>query len=395
MSEQVDSSAAYRSFGVDLDLGNDASKYAYEASLHTHANRAELFGEPEMLGDTFASQRIIDFGRIRDVESVKGSESADGIGTKPEIAERLLIFNTLAFDLYAMAADDLAAAGGEPAWVTAILDVNVINERTMPYIRDLALGTIAAAAAAQIAVFTGETAELGDRVGGYGEFHLNWNAVVSGAIHRERVITGQKIKQGDTLVGIADPGFRSNGISAVRKIFKRAYGEEWHEETNELGQRIGELALTPSVIYSKMLVDATGGYDERRQERVPLHGVAHVTGGGIPEKLGRALHESGLGAVISEPFELPDIQRLAQEKAIIEEDGKEPRKMTDRELYATWHGGQGLIGATPEPAKLIALANEHGMEAKEIGEVTKQSSILIKSAGIHTPGQYQEWERAA
>ena len=112
-----------------------------------------------------------------------------------------------------------------------------------------------------------------------------------------------------------------------------------------------------------------GGYG--REPKVELHGVAHITGGGVPGKLGRVLRPSGLGAVIDEPFEPSDIMLYTQGIGNVE----------DAEAYRTWNMGQGMIVVGPNPEQVIEIAKSHGIEAKQIGYVSKGHSIRIRNKG--------------
>jgi phosphoribosylaminoimidazole (AIR) synthetase len=138
----------------------------------------------------------------------------------------------------------------------------------------------------------------------------------------------------------------------------------------------------PSIIYTPALSDATGGYDLRVEPQVHLAGAAHITGGGIWSKLGDLLSVTGYGADIEAPYKPPHIVTLTQRYA----------DMPDYDSYAMWSNGMGMINVTNEPDKLIALANANDVEAKEIGVVTEQGGIRLRSAGAATPGKTLELE---
>ena len=117
-----------------------------------------------------------------------------------------------------------------------------------------------------------------------------------------------------------------------------------------------------------------GGY--QGEPKAEVHGVAHITGGGIPGKLGRVLKPSGLGAVVHSPFEPSNIMRYVQFV------GKVPHE----EAYKTWNMGHGMIIVTPEPFEVMKVAKEHGIESKMIGEVTKYPGIQIMNKGVASDG---------
>jgi phosphoribosylformylglycinamidine cyclo-ligase len=175
------------------------------------------------------------------------------------------------------------------------------------------------------------------------------------------------------LVGFAEKGFRSNGITDVRKAMLQEYGPRWHEEhIAKLGElSLGELVLQPSTIYCQVINELTGGRDPEKEPKAEIHGVANITGGGQPSKLGRMLEPSGYGAAILDPIEPPEIMLEVQKI----------RGFSDRDAYSKWHMGPGMVVATPEPKKVILVAEEHGIIAKEIGQTTKKTGILIENCG--------------
>ena len=118
-----------------------------------------------------------------------------------------------------------------------------------------------------------------------------------------------------------------------------------------------------------------GGFD--RDPKAEVHGVVHITGGGIPGKLGRILKPSGFGARLDNPFEPCGLMRYCQEKG----------NVPDREAYRTWNMGQGMAVITPEPDKVMKVAQEHGIESKVIGEVTKNPEIIIANKGLNSGKQ--------
>jgi len=371
-----------------ITLGDDASKMLYEACKHTWENRAGRYGEVVADVDHFRGSRSWSDAPLLEVPRPEGlinSQEADGIGTKVLVSQRTSRYNTAAFDLLAMAADDPAAKGFEPVIVTTNLDVNRLNSHLTQYMQQLALGAIEAAKDARVALFGGETAVLGDLVRGYGNpdrnLHFLWSATVHAKGHRERLVDGRDIKPGMALVGLPDYGFRSNGITSVREIAREHFGTKWQDKWFMLdGQptTLGSAILRSSVIYTPVLVDATGGYDLRVEPRAPIAGAAHITGGGLWGKLSDLLSVSGYGADIESPLNPPEVMNLIQSMADI----------SDYDLYGKWHGGQGLVAATTEPDKLIQLATDNDIEgAQQIGVVTQQPGICLRSAAAQKPGK--------
>lgn len=363
--------STYAESGVDVNVEEQAAKILYKAAKTTWANRAKALGEIVTPFDDFSGLRAI---RVENLPvGTLMNVGFDGVGTKAEFAERSGHYESLAYDLIAMVADDAVIRGGEPVLVGSILDINTLgtDEKRLQIISALAEGYTKAAAAAGVAIINGELAQLGSRVSGYGDgFHLSWGASCVWFANEERMITGQEVSPGDTVIGLREPGLRSNGISLIRRVLEQKYGPKWHEQSLN-GTPIIDLALSPSVIYSKALVDMFGGWNLGQPHRAKIHAAAHITGSGLAGKLGRALKPSGLGASIDNPFDPPALMTHVQEVGSV----------TDEEAYRTWHMGQGMVIITPEPHPVLAVARAHHLEGQVIGTVTKSPAIRISSRG--------------
>lgn len=372
---------------VNIELGDDASRMLYEASKLTWNNRPGLIGSTF---DSFSGFRALDGDYLGDLTGHWLQIGLDGTGTKVEIAERTRNHRTIAHDLFAMVCDDAAVRGAEPLAVGSILDVNNLDdtEETKQAMHDLAQGYVEAANKAGVVIANGELAELGGRIDGYtddlqiGGLNYNWGAVVIWDALKSRALDGTKIKTGDTLVGFAERGFRSNGITDVRKGLRLEYGPEWHELYLDAfdGQNLGKLALTPSTIYCKIITELTGGRDAKKDPKAHVSGVAHITGGGLPSKLGRMLEASGHGAILrqSEAITPPQLMKHVQDI----------RNFDDKTAYGKWHMGPGMIVVTTDPETVIETAATHGVIAAQIGKVAARPTISIKSQGARTPGSW-------
>lgn len=365
----------YAQAGVNIELGDDASKILYNAAKKTFENRKGNIGEIIVPFDDFSGVRAVDIGGLP-----KGSlmcTGFDGVGTKVEIAQRLNRHDTVAFDLFAMVCDDAIVRGAEPVLVGSVLDVNSLGDKTssnLPQLKELAMGYIAAAKAANVAVVNGELAELGNAVGGHGRFNYNWCASVVWFANKDKLFTGREIKVGDSVVVLEEKGFRANGLSLVRKVFKNEFGDDWHNKEFQ-GEKLGSLVLVPSTIYSKAVVHMHGGF--KTDGCCRIHGVAHITGGGIPGKLGRILKPSRLGAELNNLFEPCRAMQYCQELGKIE----------DKEAYKTWNMGQGLAIITPEPDKIIKEAKKFGINARLAGKIVQDTKIKLKSKGVFNSDQ--------
>jgi len=363
----------YADSGVNNELKEEVSEILYNAAKQTWDNRKGRLGELIVPFDDFSGVRAIDVSNLP--SGTLMNMGFDGVGTKIELAERAGDFRTIAYDLFAMVCDDAVVRGAEPVLIGSILDTNSLKgpdgKPFLEQVKQLAEGYVGAAKEANVAVVNGETAELGRRVGGYGTFNSNWAAAITWFARKDRLITGREIKPGDALVGLEERGFRSNGISLVRKIFEKSFGPEWHNQKPAgFGYKtLAEAALVHSRIYSAAVVDMFGGYCG--EPKTEIHGVAHITGGGLPRKLGRVLKPSGLGALIDSPFMPSDLIHFVQKLG----------NVSDEEAYKTWNMGQGMVIITPKPYEVIEIAKAHKISAGFIGKVSETPGIIIKSRG--------------
>ncbi|MFZ3077684.1 MAG: AIR synthase-related protein [Candidatus Aenigmatarchaeota archaeon] len=362
----------YAESGVDIDLEGDVSKILYNAAKRTWENRKGRLGEVVVPFDDFSGVRAIDVSNLP--KGTLMNINFDGVGTKAELAQRVGDHRTMAFDLFAMVCDDAVVRGAEPVLVGSILDVNTLFTKGGTFIeqvKQLAEGYVNAAKEANVAIVNGELAELGSAVSGYGPFNYNWGSAVVWFAKKERMFTGRELKAGDVLVGLQEEGFRSNGLSLARKVLESAHGKDWHIQNENLAKQ----ALHPSRIYCSAVCEMFGGFD--REPKAEVRGVAHITGGGIPEKVGRMLKPSGLGAVIDSPFEPSPLMKYCQEAGKIE----------DREAYRAWNMGQGMVVASPEPESVMKIAKHHNIGAKIIGKITAESGIRIRNMGFFSKSE--------
>lgn len=213
-----------------------------------------------------------------------------------------------------------------------------------------AQGYVDAAKLAKVVILNGELAELGERIGGYGDFHYNWCATLLSYAHKDRILAGDKIKAGHTLIGLGEEGFRSNGITDVRRILTDTFGPQWHKKViKSLGpESLGKQVAKPSIIYSKFVTELTGGCDITQKPIARVAGVAHITGGGMPSKLGRMLEPSDLGAAITTPQDLPPIMEFVHGLS----------DFSDETAYGKWHMGSGMVIASPDPQAILDHAKK-------------------------------------
>ena len=384
-------SKAYEAAGVNLAAGDEASSALYDMTLRTWVNRAGEFGQPEIRSQGFRGSRGVDLGRLFDLHAMYPDvplsqyHCNDGVGNKPKVAQRVGDHSTIGIDLVAMVSDDATAAGGETISMTSVLTVNTLGksydhpnkkQRFARYISELAAGLEEGASQARLVVENGETAEHGDSVGGYGEFAYDWNATASYITNEERVLDGSRVKAGAAIVALADEGFGCNGYSLLLRQMEQIFGYEWHHEEFGDNSTWGLELLRPSRIYSKLFVALTGGYRPNIDPVADIQTIVHVTGGGIPGKLGSKLAGTGCGAELTDLFDPPPAMSKFQELVGLD----------DEEMHHVFHMGQRGLVITSEPDKVIDEANRRGVSAKIAGETTNRPEIVATSHGVNSYG---------
>jgi len=346
--------------GIDIDLGNKCSQIAYGYAKKTFDNRAPGTGNPLVSADG-------GFSNIMDFNGVKIGMSSDGIGTKIELAERTGIYTTLGFDLIAMVADDLAANGIETVNLSNILDVDNLDAEI---VEQLMKGLQEAADFSGITITGGEIAELGNRIGGYGnKMHFNWGATGIGILPKgKEIVDGRNIKPGDRVIALKSRGFRSNGFSLLRNIMQDNFGSDWHNASFEDETTWGKKLLTPSLIYSPFI-------SKLIQNDVQLQGCVHITGGGIADNMSRILKVNRLGAELTGIFEPLPVMKKVQELGDVSEE----------QAYRLWNMGNGmlLIAGEGQVPEILKIAAQHKYQAKECGHIIAEPQIKIDTRGCH------------
>lgn len=347
--------STYEESGVNISEGDKASRIAYEAAKTTFPGRKGMIGEPVMQDGGFAG--LIDMGDFYLVQN------DDGIGTKGIIAEAIGKYDTLGYDLLAMVIDDAACTGAEVITCSNTMDVKkVISEK----VEKMMEGFKNACLSHNVVIPGGEIAELNKMVNS----NL-WNATSVGIVEKNKVITGEKVKVGDKIIALRSDGFRSNGFSLVRHILEKQFGEDAYMHSYEEGKLLstideswGAKVLTPSKIYYSLIMDLHGRYKE--QGKVDLHGVVHITGGGIEGNVPRILQD-GQGARFDNLFPPHEMMIRLQEMGGV----------SDEEAYRVWNMGNGMMIIVDEKDAdtVIERAGEFGIEAQVAGEVNDSGEV--------------------
>ena len=352
----------YKSAGVNVVAGDDASQILFEAAKRTWINRSGRVGEIQTLATHFRTFRFFQVPVAQ--PNLCFGLNFDGIGTKIELAERLGTYTGLASDLFAMTCDDASVAGGEPLHVGSILDMAKVD---LDVVRDIAEGMVQAAEAAQVAVINGELAELPGRVAGHGAAPFNWGGACLWAARPERLAYTARPVKGDVLIGIAERGFRSNGYSLLRAILRRAYGPEWGTASTGADIELVRFASQPSIIYTPFILSLTGGLSGSRVDG--LKGFVHVTGGGQTGRVLFYCRTNRVGASVTPtlqpPPEMCDLREIGGVEVV--------------EAYKTWNMGIGLIVVSTADAadQILQAARQAGLNAARIGAITDSDRVDI------------------
>lgn len=268
---------AYKAAGVDIDAGN--------ALVDRIKPKAKATARSGVMGGLGGFGAFFDLSKTGFKDPVLVS-STDGVGTKLKVAIETGLHDTIGVDLVAMCVNDLVVQGAEPLFfldyfATGKLNVDVASR----VIGSIADGCLEAGCA----LIGGETAEM---PGMYHEKDYDLAGFSVGAVERDRIITGQRIAEGDVVLGMASSGLHSNGYSLVRKILSDSGLSFSDSAPFAQGQSVGQAIITPTKIYVKSLLAAIAMNDPHGQSMIK--GLAHITGGGLLENIPRVLPE-GLG----------------------------------------------------------------------------------------------------
>lgn len=301
----------YKNAGVDIEAG-----YKSVELMKKHIKETM---RPEVLGGIGGFSGAFSMSAFKDMEKPTLVSGTDGVGTKLKLAFLLDRHDTVGIDCVAMCVNDIACAGGEPLF---FLDYIACGKNYPEKIASIVKGVADGCVQAGAALIGGETAEM---PGFYPEDEYDLAGFAVGVVDEKNLITGEHIKPGDVLIGMASSGVHSNGFSLVRKVFEMTK-ESLDTYYEELGKTLGEALLAPTKIYVKALKSI-------KEAGVSLKGCSHITGGGFYENIPRML-PGGVHAVMKkDSYEVPAIFKLLQKKGNLEE------KM----MYNTYNMGLGMV----------------------------------------------------
>lgn len=301
----------YKNAGVDIEAG-----YRSVELMKQHVKETM---RPEVLGGLGGFSGAFSMEAIKGMEKPVLLSGTDGVGTKIKLAFLMDRHDTVGIDCVAMCINDVACAGGEPLF---FLDYIACGKNYPEKIAAIVKGVAEGCKQAGAALIGGETAE---HPGLMPEDEYDLAGFAVGVADEKDLITGENIRPGDVLVGIASSGVHSNGFSLVRKVFEMTK-ESLDTYYEELGTTLGEALLVPTRIYVKALKSV-------KEAGVTVKGCSHITGGGFYENIPRMLPE-GIRAVVEKgSYEIPAIFKLLQKKGSIAE----------QMMYNTYNMGLGMV----------------------------------------------------
>lgn len=341
---------AYKNAGVDIEAGENLVE-----RLKPHIKTTKRSG---LMGGVGGFGAFFDLNAVRDYKEPVLVSSTDGVGTKLKLAFHLGRHETVGVDCVAMCVNDIIVHGAEPLY---FLDYFATGKLSVEDAEAVIAGVADGCRQAGCALIGGETAEM---PGMYdpGEYDLAGFSV--GAVEKSGIIDGSAIQDGDIILGLASSGLHSNGFSLVRKLIEdseKASYDAPQPFTN--GKTLGEYLLTPTRIYARSLlraltVQTAGG-------NPAIHGVAHITGGGLPGNVPRILPQGlcadiDLGAWKAEPV-FDWLRGLGN--------------LTDEDMLQTFNCGIGMIViCPPEAVADVERALSEDEDVFKIGKVIKQSN---------------------
>ena len=329
----------YKKAGVDIEAG-----YRSVELMKKHVKETM---RPEVLGGLGGFAGAFSLDSIKKMEEPVLLSGTDGCGTKVQLAYIMDKHDTIGIDCVAMCVNDIACSGGEPLF---FLDYIACGKNYPEKIATIVSGVAEGCKQSGVALVGGETAEHPGLMP-VDEYDLAGFAV--GVVDKKDLITGENIKPGDKLIGIASSGVHSNGFSLVRKVFEMTE-ESLNTYYDELGKTLGEALLAPTRIYVKALKKV-------KEAGVTIKGCSHITGGGFYENIPRMLPDGVKAVVKKDSYEVPAIFKLLAKTGDIEEEM----------MYNTYNMGIGMVLAI-DPAdvdKTMEALKAAGETCYELGQV--------------------------
>ena len=314
------------------------------------------------------------FANVIDVGNGKGlAISTDGVGTKILVAQMMERYDTVGIDCVAMNVNDVLCVGAEPLTMVDCITVDEVNGDLL---EELGKGLYLGCADAGINLVGGELAQINEMIKGIRSgdcFDLIGTCV--GLVDLNRILDGSAIKAGDVVVGLDSSGVHSNGFTLARKVLFENAGYRVDAYVPELGRTLGDELLQPTLVYASAVMEMLG-------RNLEIHGMAHITGGGLLN-IARLQAEVGYNLdSLPEPQPIFDLIRSAG-------------SVSYPEMFETFNMGIGycLVVSNRHAAQVVKLAATNGIKAATIGQVVEDSRrrILIEQHNlVGIDGRFEE-----
>ena len=339
----------YKHAGVDIEAG-----YKSVELMKEHVKKTL---RPEVLTGLGGFSGAFSMERFKQMEKPTLVSGTDGVGTKLKLAFLMDKHDTIGIDCVAMCVNDIACAGGEPLF---FLDYIACGKNYPEKIADIVKGVAEGCLQSDAALIGGETAE---HPGLMPEEEYDLAGFAVGIVDEKDMITGQDLKAGDVLIGVASSGVHSNGFSLVRKIFEMTK-ESLDTYYDDLGKTLGEALLTPTRIYVKAM-------KSMKDAGVKVKACSHITGGGFYENIPRMLKDDTVAVIEKNSYPIPPIFTLMAKKGNVDE----------QMMYNTYNMGLGLVIAV-DPAQAdaaIAAIEAAGEKAYRVGSIEAgEKGVILK-----------------
>ena len=342
----------YKQSGVNIDAGNEVVRRIKKDVASTHS-KAVLTG-------------IGSFGGLYDIGEILNNytnpvlvQSIDGVGTKLSVAHLMEKYDTVGEDIVNHCCDDLLAMGARSL---TFLDY-VAHDKLDPIVMEaMVSGMCKACIENNVSLLGGETAEM---PGTYALGEHDIAGCITGVVEKDKIITGEKIIEGDILLGFSSSGLHTNGFSLARKVLFEIGGYNVHTDLPQLGGTVGESLLKVHTNYSMPVL-------EMLSNDIDIHGIAHITGGGFIENIPRVLPKDLDAEINLNSWPVLPIFSLIEEIGGISQE----------EMYRVFNMGIGLVLVVPksEQNKIVEILNEYPKyKIIEIGQIINgQKKVILK-----------------
>ena len=360
--QKIMSGVSYKDSGVDLDVYNDAMKRLPKLMHRTFSPRVK------QLDGGFAGLFQLDFDCKlfrRNYENPVLVSGADGVGTKLKVAQKLGLHDTIGIDLVAMCVNDAICCGAEPLF---FLDYIAMSHDDPVLLEQLVKGISDGCVESDSALLGGETAIMPDHYQP-GDYELAGFCV--GVVEKRHLIDGKAIAPDDVIIGIASNGIHANGFSLVRKIVFDVAELDVASPFEPMPEKtIGDVLMAPTLIYTSAVRSVLNHY---RVKQV-VHGIAHITGGGLAENIERILPPGISINIDTKSWETPLVFDWLQKLGNVDRD----------EMFRVFNMGIGMtLIVSPYYADSVTkMLNESGHQAMVIGSVSENSDASSREVSV-------------